>query len=255
MVTLRVTASLTNPYDSVILKVWVVTNGTEAGGAVISTGGWATPTFSMTPEASGSKVVEGIFGFDSATAIIPAANNAADDSGLSAMGFACWDGHYTGTVTDGTPISLGGTDNNSWNVWAGYEIIPDGSVAIDASSPAAVVGTTSSAQTAEFTPPGSSVLVSIILSNGSAAQSITVSDNSGLGLSWTPRGTPRSIGYQGTCAVYTTTIPSGFKVDTESLPDATQGSAYSEALAASGGTEPYLWVLDSGSLPDGLVLS
>jgi plastocyanin domain-containing protein len=44
-------------------------------------------------------------------------------------------------------------------------------------------------------------------------------------------------------------------VTTVSLPGATVGEAYSQALAASGGTSPYTWSVQGGSLPSGLALS
>jgi hypothetical protein len=40
-----------------------------------------------------------------------------------------------------------------------------------------------------------------------------------------------------------------------SLPDATYGAAYSQALQAIGGTPPYSWSVSSGALPAGLSLS
>jgi hypothetical protein len=44
-------------------------------------------------------------------------------------------------------------------------------------------------------------------------------------------------------------------VTTTSLPGGTVGSAYSQSLAATGGTPPYAWSLDAGTLPAGLTLS
>lgn len=41
----------------------------------------------------------------------------------------------------------------------------------------------------------------------------------------------------------------------QTLPDATIGIAYSEQLTADGGTAPYTFALESGSLPDGLSLA
>lgn len=42
---------------------------------------------------------------------------------------------------------------------------------------------------------------------------------------------------------------------TTSLPDATEGSSYSEHVNVTGGTSPYTWDIISGSLPDGLTLT
>lgn len=52
------------------------------------------------------------------------------------------------------------------------------------------------------------------------------------------------------------TITTGvLDIITSSLPDATQNSAYSATLNATGGVGPYTWALVSGSLPTGLSLS
>ena len=50
-------------------------------------------------------------------------------------------------------------------------------------------------------------------------------------------------------------VPADLAVTTSSLPSGQIGVAYSQGLAASGGTTPYSWSLDSGSLPSGLSLS
>jgi hypothetical protein len=52
--------------------------------------------------------------------------------------------------------------------------------------------------------------------------------------------------------VVVTTAPG---IITSALTNATIGTAYSQALAASGGTSPYTWSLVSGSLPGGLTLN
>ncbi|MBB5339847.1 beta strand repeat-containing protein [Tunturiibacter gelidoferens] len=44
-------------------------------------------------------------------------------------------------------------------------------------------------------------------------------------------------------------------INTSALPTGTQGVAYSNALAATGGTTPYSWSITAGSLPAGLSLS
>jgi hypothetical protein len=45
------------------------------------------------------------------------------------------------------------------------------------------------------------------------------------------------------------------KITTASLPQAQQGSAYSEAFSATGGTAPYSWSISGGTPPTGVMLS
>jgi hypothetical protein len=47
-------------------------------------------------------------------------------------------------------------------------------------------------------------------------------------------------------------LPPPVTILTSSFPDATQGAAYSQPIAASGGTPPYAWSLAAGPLPAGL---
>lgn len=49
--------------------------------------------------------------------------------------------------------------------------------------------------------------------------------------------------------------PAPVTISTTSLPDAQVGVAYDAALAARGGTAPYIWSLAAGSLPQGLSLN
>lgn len=44
-------------------------------------------------------------------------------------------------------------------------------------------------------------------------------------------------------------------IATALLPDAIQGTAYSQALSATGGTAPYTWTISSGALPAGISIS
>jgi hypothetical protein len=54
---------------------------------------------------------------------------------------------------------------------------------------------------------------------------------------------------------FTLTVASGLLITTGPLPDATAGAAYAVSFAASGGTAPYTWEVESGSLPAGLELN
>ena len=49
--------------------------------------------------------------------------------------------------------------------------------------------------------------------------------------------------------------PAAVSITTTSLPSATQSTAYSTTLTASGGTTPYTWSIASGTLPAGLALA
>ena len=52
-----------------------------------------------------------------------------------------------------------------------------------------------------------------------------------------------------------TTQTSSLQITTTQLPSATTDAPYSASLAATGGTPPYVWSLNSATLPDGLTLS
>jgi hypothetical protein len=55
---------------------------------------------------------------------------------------------------------------------------------------------------------------------------------------------------------FTLKIVSGLTISTAAaLPDGAVGAAYSQALAAAGGTPPYAWTVTAGTLPAGLALS
>lgn len=56
-------------------------------------------------------------------------------------------------------------------------------------------------------------------------------------------------------AAFSLTVTSGLQITTASLATGSAGAAYSQTLAAAGGTAPYVWVVASGNLPTGLTLS
>lgn len=198
-------------YDSVVLKLFVLTGVTETGGTAdagpihFST----PPTWSFTPAASGSLILESLSNVASGVeAWTPAANNATTTSGgptLHSAGW--WYGHYTGTVTGGTPVTLGCTETtNNFFTRLALELKASGSPAIDASSPAAVTGSITFATTAQFTPPGDAVLVAMVQCNGGTVQTFSIVDSSGLGLTWTQRAIYSSA-FNGSGVIFTTTLP------------------------------------------------
>jgi hypothetical protein len=54
---------------------------------------------------------------------------------------------------------------------------------------------------------------------------------------------------------FTIRVENPLRILTESLPNGTEGTAYSGPLSAAGGTPPYSWSIASGSLPPGLTLN
>ena len=223
--TFTVTASLTNGWQDAEIKVWVITGGTEAGGTVNVALNYGTPEFSFTPGGSGSVIVLGVYGGQDNTGITPAAGNTVTDSS-SGGAEPCWMfAHYTGTVTEGTPVTLGGSDGNEWNSWGAYEVLSAGSAAIDSSTPAAAGTGSSSTTSPSFAPPAGAVLVAVVTAIGTGTQAVTISDTSGLGLTWTQRGTTQSSGYTGTAAVFTATVPGGGGADADAGDAAGTGAA------------------------------
>src|ERR1017187_4421870 len=100
------------------------------------------------------------------------------------------------------------------------------------------------------------------LSGGALPAGLALNNFSG-----TIGGTPHNIGtFQFTASVVdvalqsvtedlTITINPALGITTSSLPAGTVGVAYSQALAASGGSPPYSWSVASGTLPAGLSLA
>ena len=54
---------------------------------------------------------------------------------------------------------------------------------------------------------------------------------------------------------HSTPLAQALMITTPSLPGGKVGIAYSQSLAAGGGTPPYLWSISAGTLPAGLALS
>ncbi|MCX6858548.1 MAG: putative Ig domain-containing protein, partial [Verrucomicrobia bacterium] len=83
---------------------------------------------------------------------------------------------------------------------------------------------------------------------------ITGTPNSVTAASFTVRATDAN-NCVGTQAYTVTPVCPTMTITTASLPFGTVGSAYSQALGATGGSTPYVWSLAAGTLPAGLTLS
>jgi hypothetical protein len=104
-----------------------------------------------------------------------------------------------------------------------------------------------------------------VVSSGNLPSGLTLASNgtisgtpaSAQSSSFTVKVTDSSSPAQSASSPLSISITSGsiLSITTTSLPPGIVGSSYSSALAASGGTTPYSWVVSSGSLPSGLTLA
>src|SRR6266581_3078790 len=88
----------------------------------------------------------------------------------------------------------------------------------------------------------SGVISGVPTSTGSYAFTVEVSD-------------PPSVPQKSQKYLHATVQPKTLQITTSSLPSGQVQTAYSAALAASGGTTPYSWSISPGSLPAGLALN
>ena len=100
--------------------------------------------------------------------------------------------------------------------------------------------------------------VHYVVTNVDYTGSIAIGGNVVIGCTADPcavSAVPTNITFNGTAAGGGTGGGAALAVSTASLPAAGTGVAYSQTLAATGGTTPYTWSLSAGSLPAGLILS
>ncbi len=168
----------------------------------------------------------------------------------------------------GTPTSAGTysfnlvvTDNQSNTANANLSITVGGGITI---SPATLPnGAVGAAYSQTLTATGGAAPYVWSVASGSLPAGLTL--NAGTGVIG---GTPTAAGTatftaQATDstqafgqAKYTVIVTTGpLTITTTSLPDGVAGSAYSQTLAATGGTPPYAWAVTAGSLPAGLTLN
>ncbi len=131
------------------------------------------------------------------------------------------------------------------------------------SLPAGTVGASYSQALAAMngTPPYSSWTIA----SGSLPPGLTLNSSTGVisGTPSTSTGSPFSFtvtvkdsaGVTSAPASLSISIVGSLTITTNSLPSGTVNVAYSQNLAAAGGTPPYTWTLSSGNLPAGLTLS
>jgi hypothetical protein len=197
--TLTVTAAQAgSPSNGMGLRVMVITGAlavaSQTGGKTgTQTGsGGSNVTVSVTTTQTGSRVYGACSPFTGSVSSAAAANTTIIDNFLDATNT---DNYVTfkGTSTTGTPGATTFGVTNTANAGAAgpaaYEVLVSTTLAEDGSGPGFASTTTAqTVTTASFTPPGSSLLVALIASNGSTgSETMTVTDNLGVHLNWTEK--------------------------------------------------------------------
>ena len=171
-------------------------------------------------------------------------------------------GRISGTPTaSGTfTFELMVTDNNGNTATGTLSITVGGNITIAPSTlPNAAVAT---AYSQTLTASGGQSPYGWAVTTGSLPIGLTLGANTGV-LSGTPTlagsatftvTATDSTKTTGT-ATYTLVVNGPVTITTTSLPDGTIGAAYSQTLAAAGGTTPYSWAVTTGTLPTGLTLA
>lgn len=214
--TITATMSGATANEHIYLQVDVLTGATEAGGASLNSigaSGGASAGGSLTPNASNSLIAFAISADNPGTnAFTALTNNSLTSTGLDGDDWLYGHGHFTGTVTAGTPVAFGGSCTSSdYTTWAGYEVHSSGTStpALDASAPALASATGAGVKTvtsASFNPPAGSVLVAKIVAGGSGTSGSLAMAVSGGSLTWTQRAGNPTVTDQSTY-VFTATVP------------------------------------------------
>jgi hypothetical protein len=172
-------------------------------------------------------------------------------------------GNITGTPTaaGAYPFTLTVTDYQLNTASANFTItVVGGAITIAPTTlPAGAVGTS---YTQTLTATGGVAPYTWAVSAGTLPVGLALNASSGV-LSGTPTAPgASSFTVQATDstqatgrAAYTLAVTGPLTITTTSLPDGTTGSAYSQTLAAIGGTTPYSWSITAGTLPAGLALN
>jgi hypothetical protein len=192
-ITVTATASGGGSVNGTLLAVRVL-NGASLtqGGATATTTTVTTPQLPITPGASGNWVYQAVlYGAASALTGLDANTTSIStvvDSTNGVTYAACRS--TSATTTSSTTYGWGGPTTSSGNVYAASaEIQAAGTLSEDSSTPAVVSSTTAKTVTsASFTPPGTSVLVAVVVADwtGSSTVAVAVTDSASA-YTWTQR--------------------------------------------------------------------
>lgn len=97
--------------------------------------------------------------------------------------------------------------------------------------------------------------LSLAPSTGLISGTPTATGTSNFTVTVADAGNPAQTASATTSIVVAAPAPTTLTITTSSMPTGTNGTSYSNALQASGGTSPYAWSITAGSLPAGLSLN
>ena len=188
---LTVTGSITNPPSVGLgLSVRVLTGAAAATaqpGATFASGVGdnLVPQYGLTPTGTGSYIYGCTVYAPATTATVDANTTSLLNYATSSVAVFAYRG--TGKTTSGVAVTYGGSaPAATGGDFVQAEILASGTLAEDASSPAAVTSATaSSLTTASFTPPSGSLLVAIITGVDSSFGADISSITDTAGLTWT----------------------------------------------------------------------
>ena len=217
-----VTATQTgNTTGAGFLQVFVLDNAVVAGTpatAITYVPGTTAFSTSITTTQTGSFVFGAICEGNITTAPTPLGNttiyssytDSGDTNQYSAFKTT------TGTGTPGpTTVGSSSTGASAGAGIAAMEVLASGgTLSVDASTPASVGNATNVQATASFSPPAGSVLLAVVVTNGTAsgAPTITMTGSGTLaGLTWTPGPDANAVtdGYYQAVGVWYATVPGG----------------------------------------------
>jgi hypothetical protein len=237
------------------VKATSVADNTKSASAAVTVSTAPVVSVNISP-ASASLLTSGTQQF---TASVTGSSNTAVTWSATG-GTVSTSGLYTAPATAGTfTVKATSVADNTKSASAAVTVLARLSI-VTTSLPGA---TQNVAYSQQLGAAGGTLPYTWTLSGGSLPAGLSLS--SAGGISGTPTGTgtssftvqvkdANSQTASKALSISVTAAVAPLSIVTTSLPDATQNVAYSQTLAATGGTTPYIWSLASGTLPAGLSL-
>ena len=243
------TVQVTDSNSVSATKALAITIATRVGVATPATlnGGSVAASYSQTLAATGGLPP---YSWSLVSGALPGGLTLSSGGVISGSPAAAGTFTFTASVTD----SAGATASQPFTITTATGLV----ISSAATLPGAVIATAYSEtlRAAGGTPPYTWTLTAGSLPTGLslAASGIISGTPTGVGVSSFTAQVTDSASLQ-TSKQMSIAVELRPSITTSALPNGVAGVAYSQALAASGGTPPYSWSISTGSLPAGLALS